>query len=151
MAHALLGTGRRCRRRRPWLATRSSAWAPGNPIELSLIWINPSALDEAIDLECISAAEADRRAAGGQLPIGLMVGDALFRRELTLASPAAWLRRTGRIVVCQSSRDAPLDVDQLGPVPVRLLMRPFGPGEFGVALAWLSGRPAREEVSPATG
>ncbi len=146
MAHAILGTGRRGRRPRPWLTRSSPPWAPANPIDLSLIWINPTARDEAIELECISAAEADWRAACGHLPIGVMVGAVLFRRELTRKAPAAWLQRTNRIVVCQAPGERPLDAEQIRRLPVSVLMRPFGPPEFGAALAWLAGRTARHEV-----
>ncbi|MGH8734142.1 MAG: hypothetical protein ACREVB_10705, partial [Burkholderiales bacterium] len=68
-----------------------------------MVWIADPRWGEPIDLECIVAAEADRRVARGQFPRGVMLGRGLYRQEIGRASPAPWIQRAQRVVVCDTA------------------------------------------------
>jgi len=109
------------------------------PRELPMIWIDDGTRGEPLDLECIAVSEADRRIAMGQFPAGVMLGRALYRREITRPVPAAWVQRAHRVVVCDVADSNWLEA--LGPSgpEVRFLPAPFGPRSFGYLLTWLAG------------
>ncbi|MGZ6256077.1 MAG: hypothetical protein ACXWMB_03560, partial [Candidatus Limnocylindria bacterium] len=75
-----------------WLLTLSGVGLSGASNDLSLVWIDDGRLGGPVDLECIVAAEADRRVACGQFPSGLMLGRALFRAEAAKPAPSPWVR-----------------------------------------------------------
>jgi hypothetical protein len=134
MSVALLPTRRRGRRDRPWRRTGISR-VPSPP---ALVWVNDSPRSTAIDLECIDAAEADRRAGLGHVPVGLVLSGALLRSEMTRRPAPAWLRHAHRIVVCEGLDEPWLDPSPLGAARLRFLSRPFGPRTFERALAWVA-------------
>ena len=131
----------------PWLLTPSRVGFLGASNDASMVWVEATGSD-TVELECIAAAEADRRAAIGQFPTGVMLGRALYRHELSQVAPAPWIRRADRVVVC----DAPDStwLEELGPgrPQVRFLPAPFGPRSFGYLLSWLSGRSRKTQPPP---
>jgi hypothetical protein len=104
-----------------------------------------------IDLECIDAAEADRRADRGQVPIGVMLSGALLRQEMARQPVSGWLRHAHRIVVCEGSDEPWLDPSRLGAARLRFLSLPFGPRSFDRALAWLAASGRRWEPDRRSG
>ena len=122
-----------------WLLTPSGVGVSGATNDLAMVWIDATPRGEAVDLECIGSAEADRRVAQGQFPSGVMLGRALYRQEATKQVPAPWVQRAQRVVVCDVASSAWLEA--LGPSgpQVRFLPAPFGPRSFGYLLSWLAG------------
>ena len=112
----------------------------------SLVWIDAVPRGEP-DLECIDAAEADRRVADGLFPTGVMLGQALYRIEAARDIPAPWIRRAQRVVACGTPNSTWLEA--LGPSgpQVRFLPAPIGPRSFGYLLGWLSAPPRMDGVS----
>jgi hypothetical protein len=104
----------------------------GHPV----VWIDDRG--EPVDLECIAVAEADRRVAMGQFPAGVMLGRALYRREIGRPAPAAWVRRAHRVVVCDTADRTWLEALGPGGPQVRFLPAPFGPRSFAYLLNWLA-------------
>ena len=118
----------------------------------SLVWIDAVPRGEP-DLECIDAAEADRRVANGLFPTGVMLGRALYRVEATKDIPAPWVRRAQRVVVCGTPNSSWLEALGSNGPQVRFLPAPIGPRSFGYLLGWLSTPPqadgaARKEPRP---
>jgi hypothetical protein len=106
-----------------------------------MVWIDDGTHGEPLDLECIAVAEADRRVAMGQFPAGVMLGRALYRREITRPTPHAWVQRAQRVVVCDVEDSSWLEALGPGGPQVRFLPSPFGPRSFGYLLTWLAGEP----------
>jgi len=118
------------------------------PSDLPVVWIDDHG--EPVDLECIAVAEADRRVASGQFPTGVMLGRALYRREIARSVPAIWVQRAHRVVVCDTADSTWLEALGPGGPQVRFLPAPFGPRSFGYLLTWLAGDPGQETATAAS-
>ena len=125
-----------------WLLTPAQVGLQGASNDVAMVWIDDVPRGEPMDLQCIVAAEAERRAARGQFPRGVMLGRGLYRQEIGRPSLAPWIQRAQRVVVCDTADEG--WVEALGPdgPKVRFLPAPFGPRSFGYLLTWLAGQGA---------